>query len=82
MDKIEDDVNQAVSFYQGDLENETLTSPLKVLGIMINDKAITIDSVIHFFLLNLSQGQKLPLFEILALSYYLLCRIIIAYYCL
>ena len=49
MDKIEDDVNQAVSFYQGDLENETLTSPLKVLGIMINDKAITIDSVIHFF---------------------------------
>ena len=35
--KIEDKVNQIVSFYQRDLEKEKLTSLLKVLGETIND---------------------------------------------
>ena len=47
--KIEDQVNQIVPFYQGDLVKEKMTSPLKVSGVMINAGATTIDSVILFF---------------------------------
>ena len=38
--------SQIVSFYQGDLEKEKLTSLLKVSGEMINDRAS--DSAIHY----------------------------------
>ena len=47
--KIEDQVNQIVPFYQGDLVKEKMASPLKVSGVMINAGATTIDSVILFF---------------------------------
>ena len=47
--KIEDQVDQIVLFYQGDLVKEKMTSPLKVSGVMINARAITIDNVILFF---------------------------------
>ena len=47
--KIEDQVNQIVPFYQGDLLKDKMTSTLKVSGVMINARAETIDSVILFF---------------------------------
>ena len=47
--KLEDQVNQIVLFYQGDLVKEKVISPLNVSGVMINATAITIDSVILFF---------------------------------
>ena len=47
--KIEDQVNQIAPFYQGDLVKEKMKSPLKVSGIMINARAITIDNAILFF---------------------------------
>ena len=47
--KIEDQVNQIAHFYQGDLVKEKMKSPLKVSDVMINARAITIDSVILLF---------------------------------
>ena len=47
--KIEDQIDQIVLFYQDDLIKEKMTSPLKVSGVMINARAITIDNVILFF---------------------------------
>ena len=47
--KVEYQVNQIVSFYQGDIVKEKMASPLKISGVMINARAITIDSVILFF---------------------------------
>ena len=47
--KIEYQVNQTAHFYQGDLVKEKIKSPLKVSDVMINARAITIDSAICFF---------------------------------
>ena len=47
--KIEDQVNQIAHFYQGNLVKEKMKSPLKVSDVMINARAITVDSVMLFF---------------------------------
>ena len=36
--KIEDEDDQILSFYQGDLDKELLISQLKVLDVMINER--------------------------------------------
>lgn len=44
--KIDAEVNQILSLYQGDLDKEKLTSQLKALAVMFKDTGITVDSVI------------------------------------
>ena len=59
--KIEDQVNQIAHFHQGYLVKEKMKSPLKVSYVMINARAITIDSVVLFFYGIYLIGQKLTL---------------------
>ena len=59
--KIEDQVNQIAHFYQSYLVKEKMKSPLKVSDVMINARAITIDSVILFFHGIYLSDKKLPL---------------------
>ena len=44
--KIDAEVNQILSHYQGDLDKEKLISQLKALAVMFKDTGITVDSVI------------------------------------
>lgn len=44
--KIDAEVNQILSLYQGDLDKEKLISQLKALAVMFKDTGITVDSVI------------------------------------
>ena len=72
MRNIEDQVNQIAHFYQGDLVKEKKTSPLKVSDVMINARAITIDSVILFFHGIYFSGKKLSLSGVVVLLQLLL----------
>ena len=67
-----DQVNQIAHFYEGDLIKEKMKSPLKVSDVMINVRAITIDSVIMFFDEIYLNGKKLPLFVVVVLLQLLL----------
>ena len=59
---MEDQVNQIAHFYQDDLVKEKMKSQLKVSDIMINARAITIDSVILFFHGIYLNGKKITAF--------------------
>ena len=65
--KVEDQVNQIAHFYQGDLVKEKMKSPLKVSDVMVNARAITIDSVILFFHGIYLNVKKLPLSVVVVL---------------
>ena len=70
--KTEDQVNQIAHFYQGDVVKGKMKSPLKVSDVMINARAITIDSVILFFHGIHLTGKKLPLSVVVVLLQLLL----------
>ena len=70
--KIEDQFNQIAHFYQGDIVKEKMKSPLKVSDVMINARAITIDSVILSFHGIYLNGKKLPLSVVVVLLQLLL----------
>ena len=69
---IEDQVNQIAHFYQGDLLKEKMKSALKVSDIIINARAINIDSVILVFHRIFFNGKKLPLSVVVVLLQLLL----------
>ena len=58
-----------LTFHQGGLLKKTITSSSKVLGVMINTIAVTIDSVIQ----SLVEFVSMPNITAKYRRYYLLC---------